>query len=131
MRALLIGCVMGVLAMSLTAACGEAQQEANEIADEASAQLNEAKERASEGASGKAAAAVDGAAGQAAEAVDTKGAVQAAEDAARQLEANVEQSLETEKETYEKKRAEGEGVVEAAGDAYEAVLEEGTAKAGE
>jgi hypothetical protein len=124
MRALLIGCFMGVLAMSLTTACGEAKQDANEIADEASAQLNEAKERASEGASGKAAAAVDDAAHQAAEAVDTKGA-------ARQLEANVEQSLETEKETYEKKRAEGEGVVEAAGDAYEAVLEEGKANAGE
>ena len=42
---------------------------------------------------------------------------------------NVEQAIETEKKTYGEKRAEGEGVVEAAGDAYDAVLEEGEEKA--
>jgi len=41
------------------------------------------------------------------------------------LEQNLEQSKKTMEETYEAAREEGEGAVEAAGDAYNAVLEEG------
>ena len=55
-----------------------------------------------------------------------------AEKAAAELEkgaetaaANVERSAETMKETYDEKRAAGEGRVQAAGDAYNEVLEEG------
>jgi hypothetical protein len=40
------------------------------------------------------------------------------------LEENVERSGEAYKDTYDKSRAEGENVVDASGDAYEAVLEE-------
>jgi hypothetical protein len=50
---------------------------------------------------------------------------------AKKLEGNVERSSETMKKTYKEKRAEGEGRVEAAGDSYEAVLEEGNEKAAE
>lgn len=48
------------------------------------------------------------------------------EKAAETTAANVERSAETMKETYDEKRAEGEGRVEAAGDAYNKVLEEGS-----
>jgi len=48
---------------------------------------------------------------------------------ASQLEENVADSIELQRDTYAEKRAEGEGVVEAAGEAYEAVLEEGREKA--
>lgn len=48
---------------------------------------------------------------------------------ASQLEENVADSIELQRETYEEKRAEGEGAVEAAGEAYNAVLDEGREKA--
>jgi len=51
--------------------------------------------------------------------------------AAEEVEANVENSEKLMEETYDKDRAEGEGVVEASGDAYEAVLEAGREKADE
>ena len=51
--------------------------------------------------------------------------------AAEEAEANVDHSEELMEETYDKDRAEGEGRVEAAGDAYEAVLEAGREKADE
>jgi hypothetical protein len=44
--------------------------------------------------------------------------------ATEMLEDNVEQSTKDMKDTYDAKRAEGTSAVEAAGDAYEAVLEE-------
>jgi hypothetical protein len=52
-----------------------------------------------------------------------------AEAGAEELEENVEHSEELMEETYDKERKEGAGVVEAAGDAYEAVLEAGSEKA--
>lgn len=45
-----------------------------------------------------------------------------------ELEDNVEHSEELLKKTYEEDRAEGQGRVEAAGNAYEAVLEAGREK---
>lgn len=51
------------------------------------------------------------------------------EEAAEELEENVEHSEELLKKTYEEDRAEGEGRVEAAGNAYEAVLEAGREQA--
>lgn len=48
---------------------------------------------------------------------------------AEELEDNVEQSAETMKDTYDEARQQGEGAVEAAGDAYNKVLEEGAEKA--
>ena len=51
--------------------------------------------------------------------------------AAEEGEGNVKHSDELMEETYDKDRAEGEGPVEAAGDAYEAVLEAGREKADE
>jgi hypothetical protein len=51
--------------------------------------------------------------------------------AAEEIEDNVENSEKLMEETYDKDRAEGEGVVEASGDAYEAVLEAGREKADE
>jgi len=57
-----------------------------------------------------------------------KDAVQSAEEhmdaAGEKLEENVDRSNEILEETYDKARAEGEGAVEAAGDAYNAMLEE-------
>ena len=50
------------------------------------------------------------------------------EEAAEELEENVEHSEELLKKTYDEDRAEGEGRVEAAGNAYEAVLEAGREK---
>lgn len=44
---------------------------------------------------------------------------------AAELEANAERSGQVMKDTYEKDRAEGEGRIEAAGDAYNAVVDEG------
>ena len=52
-----------------------------------------------------------------------------ADDEARQIEKNVEHSVELNRETYEEKRAAGEEPIEAAGEAYEAVIEEGREKA--
>ncbi|MDG2333460.1 MAG: hypothetical protein P8Q97_04475 [Myxococcota bacterium] len=52
-----------------------------------------------------------------------------AEATADELEDNVEHSEELLEDTYDEKRKEGESVVEAAGDAYEAVLEAGREKA--
>ncbi|RLA58437.1 MAG: hypothetical protein DRR04_10940 [Gammaproteobacteria bacterium] len=64
-----------------------------------------------------------------------KSKLDTAEDAvraeAKELEGNVEESVEIMEKTYKEKRAEGEGRVEAAGDSYEAVLEEGNKKAAE
>ncbi len=48
---------------------------------------------------------------------------------ARELGDNVEESGRIMKDTWDKDRAEGEGAVESAGDAYEGVLEEGREKA--
>jgi len=48
---------------------------------------------------------------------------------AKKLEGDVEKSSKTMEKTYKEKRAEGEGRVEAAGDSYEAVLQEGNEKA--
>lgn len=50
---------------------------------------------------------------------------------AKELEGNVEQSGQIMKEEWAADRAEGEGVVESAGNAYEGVLEEGREKAEE
>ena len=50
---------------------------------------------------------------------------------AKQLEANVENASEIMKDTYDAKRAEGEGRVEAAGDAYTEGGEAGQKKAEE
>ena len=47
------------------------------------------------------------------------------------LEKNVETSNEIMEKTYEEKRAEGEGRIEAAGDSYNAVIDEGRKKAAE
>jgi hypothetical protein len=47
------------------------------------------------------------------------------------LEKNVETSNEIMKKTFEEKRAEGEGRIEAAGDSYNAVIDEGRKKAAE
>jgi hypothetical protein len=54
-----------------------------------------------------------------------------AEAAAEELKDNVEHSEELEEKTYDDERAEGTGRVEAAGNAYEAVLEAGREKADE
>lgn len=54
-----------------------------------------------------------------------------AEAAAEEVADNVENSEELMEETYDKDRAAGEGRVEAAGNAYEAVLEAGREKADE
>ena len=51
------------------------------------------------------------------------------EAAAEELEENVEHSEELLEKTYDEDRAEGEGRVEAAGNAYESVLEAGRKKA--
>ena len=45
--------------------------------------------------------------------------------------ANIENADEIMEETYKKSRAEGEGRIEAAGDAYNAVLDENLKKAGD
>jgi len=55
----------------------------------------------------------------------------AAEAEVEVLEKNVEASSEMMKKTYEEKRAEGEGRIEAAGDSYNAVIDEGRKKAAE
>jgi outer membrane lipoprotein-sorting protein len=65
--------------------------------------------------------------GQAEETATTGAA--AVEQAAQEVGANVEQAIEIEKDTYKKKRVEGENTLNAAGDAYNAVLEEGEKKA--
>lgn len=48
---------------------------------------------------------------------------QSAEAVAEDLADNVERSAEIEKDTYDEARERGEGAVQAAGEAYEAVLE--------
>jgi hypothetical protein len=53
-----------------------------------------------------------------------KQAAGAAREAGETLEANTERSAKIMKETYDEQRKAGEGAVTAAGDAYEAVLEE-------
>ncbi|MDE0886643.1 MAG: hypothetical protein OSB70_14040 [Myxococcota bacterium] len=55
--------------------------------------------------------------------------VDEAEATADELEDNVEHSEELLEDTYDEDRKEGEGTVEAAGNAYEAVLEAGREKA--
>jgi len=67
---------------------------------------------------------VEDAAKRAADDVATRGVEATAEAAGRTLEGNVERSVEVGKETYEGDRDQGEGVVESAGDAYNAVLDE-------
>lgn len=66
---------------------------------------------------------------------DHEGAMERAEDTAaadaEQLEENVEDAAAVTKATYDAERAAGEGRVEAAGDAYTAVVEEGRKKAAE
>lgn len=54
----------------------------------------------------------------------TEAAGERAKEAASTLEKNVERSAEVYEDTYEKSRAEGENVVDASGDAYDAVLDE-------
>ncbi len=54
-----------------------------------------------------------------------------AEAAAEEVEENVENSEELMEETYDAEREDGTGRVQAAGDAYEAVLEAGREKADE
>jgi|ETNmetMinimDraft_24_1059892.scaffolds.fasta_scaffold43094_2 hypothetical protein len=49
---------------------------------------------------------------------------------AKTVEGNVEESGRIMKETWDEDRAQGDGVVESAGNAYEGVLEEGREKAG-
>lgn len=64
-----------------------------------------------------------------------EGAMERAEDTAaadaEQLEENVEDAAAITKATYDAERAAGEGRVEAAGDAYTAVVEQGRKKAAE
>ena len=60
----------------------------------------------------------------------SSGDEQSIEAAVKTAEGNVEESGRIMKETWEEDRAEGEGVVESAGNAYEGVLEEGREKAG-
>lgn len=66
---------------------------------------------------------------------DHEGAMERAEDSAaadaEELEENVEDAAAVTKATYDAERAAGEGRVEAAGDAYTAVVEEGRKKAAE
>ena len=59
---------------------------------------------------------------------DGQGVVEEVEETADELAENVEHSEELAKKTYEADRKQGEGRVEAAGNAYEAVLEAGRDK---
>jgi len=68
---------------------------------------------------------VDAAAQKAADDVDARGTMAAAEAEAKQLEQNVKESAALMEETYDEKRKEGEGRVEAAGDSYNAVIDAG------
>ncbi|MFP8882378.1 MAG: hypothetical protein VCE43_24320, partial [Myxococcota bacterium] len=62
---------------------------------------------------------------RAAEEVEEQGLADSARALASNLEERVENATEVDEESYEESRRQGEGRVQAAGDAYEAVLEVG------
>lgn len=62
---------------------------------------------------------------------DGPGVADEVEETAEELKENIEHSDELAKKTYESDRKQGEGRVEAAGNAYEAVLEAGRDKSEE
>ena len=64
-------------------------------------------------------------------AAKTKKAAKGAAEDLGHVKENVKESEEILKKTYREDRAKGEGVVEASGDAYEAVLEKGNERAAE
>jgi hypothetical protein len=100
----------------------DAQKAAKAVAEEA----GELGAAAREGAAAQAGRDLEAAGRAATDAVDSEGiagaARNAADSAAETARANVEESARTELETYHAARKSGEGVVEAAGDAENAVL---------
>ena len=111
------------LALALTITLGCSQESREQARDEASTAAQGLENAARDGAAAQAARDAEKAAHAAVAEVEAKGAEGSAEAAARDLEGRVERSAEIAKQTYDDSREDGEGRVEAASDAYEAVLE--------
>jgi hypothetical protein len=103
-----------------------AKQDARNAAKAVAEEAGELGAAAREGAAAQAGRDIEAAGRDAADAVDREGVVDAARNAAGSAadtaRAKVEESARTEQEAYDAARKSGEGVVEAAGDAENAVL---------
>lgn len=118
--------VIGTIGLAAAAGCGD--QTAGERAEKSPPGLEqearELEQAAETGAAARTASAVEKGVEQAAEDVEEQGVAATAKEAGEKLEGNVERSAQVYEDTYQEKRAAGEGVVDASGDAYDAVLEE-------
>lgn len=126
MHRLLVSLAIGALGLAGVGGCGDKKAEEGAAAPlpglEQEAQgLEHAAEK---GAVAGAAGAVERGAEQAAKDVEKQGVVGTAKDVGKDLEGNVERSAQAYDKTYQEKRAAGEGVVGATGEAYDSVLDE-------
>jgi hypothetical protein len=121
-----------ILAVGIALACGdrgdgtraEIEQAAKRSAGDAEQAAREMARDADKGAAARGARAVVTAAREVADDVEADGVEATADSAAKTLDDNVERSLQVGEETYDAARADGENDVEAAGDAYDAILAE-------
>jgi hypothetical protein len=98
--------------------CSQEREEARHDASQGAADLGRA---AREGAAAEAARGVTGAADAAVDEVEEQGVVGSAKAVAGDVKERVEDSAEVMKDEYEGSRKQGEGVVDSAGEGYEAV----------
>jgi hypothetical protein len=127
-RSIVAGSIALAAAALCAVGCGEqrVERDAKRAENTVAKEAEELGSAAREGAAARTARDLEAAEGVAAEAIDQKGiagaAGQAADDVADTARANVEESTRTAEETYDAARKSGEGVVDAAGDAENAVL---------
>ena len=127
-RAIIGGSLAVVVATLVGVGCSDqgVKQDAQRAADAVAKEAEELGSAAREGGAAQAGRELEAAERAAAPDVDAKGLADAARDAADSAvdtaRANVEESERTFQETYDAARKSGEGVVEAAGDAENAVL---------
>jgi uncharacterized protein HemX len=112
------------LALGLGLALGCSQETPENAERQAEAGARGLEDAAQKGAAAASAEAAEKAAKAAAAELEARGAEASAKAAAEDLEARVERSAEIMEDSYDDSRAQGEGRIEAAGDAYDAVLEE-------
>jgi hypothetical protein len=126
-QALLVGLALVGFAAGCSEDRGSAQQEAREAGQVVGEEARGLGDAAEQGAAAKAARDAEATARQAAAQLAAEGAAAAAEQDADavgdSLRKNIDETRSAAEEAYEEDREEGEGRLEAAGDAYNAVLD--------
>ena len=133
MRARWIGWAVAALVVSVSAGCGpeKVEEKAKKAAAVVGEEARHLKEAAKTGAAARAAEKVKEKAHAVAEKAETEGVKGVTQEAAKTVATHVKEAARTEKETYKEERAKGESPIEAAGEAYQEVLEKAKKKPAE